>query len=132
MRDTYLIFGSPQITQDEIDGVVDSLKSGWIGTGPKVGNFENQFKNYINTKNAIAVNSCTAAIHLSLLSLDIGPGDEVITTPMTFCSTVNAIIHTGAHPVLADIDFTTMNIDPSKVKEKITKNTKCILPVYFA
>lgn len=132
MREKYLVFGSPQITEDEIVEVVDSLKSGWIGTGPKVKHFEDQFKKYKDSQYAVAVNSCTAAIHLSLMSLDIGPGDEVITTPMTFCSTVNTIIHSGARPVLADIDYTTMNIDPLKIEEKITKNTKCVLPVHFA
>lgn len=132
MRNEFLIFGSPQISQNEIDEVVDSLKSGWLGTGPKVARFEENFRDYKGVNYAVAVNSCTAAIHLSLMSLDIGPGDEVITTPMTFCSTVNTIIHSGARPVLADIDYTTMNIDPLKIEEKITKNTKCILPVHFA
>jgi dTDP-4-amino-4,6-dideoxygalactose transaminase len=128
----FLVYGSPQINDEEINEVIDCLKSGWIGTGPKVKRFEDQFIKYKNSKYAIAVNSCTAAIHLSLLSLDVGPGDEVITTPLTFCSTVNTIIHAGATPILADIDPITMNIDPKKIEEKITKKTKCILPVHFA
>ena len=132
MRDDFLVFGSPQIHDDEIAEVVDSLKSGWLGTGPKVKRFENLFSSYNNSKYAIAVNSCTAALHLSLKALDLNEGDEVITTPMTFCSTVNSIIHAGATPVLADIDPITMNIDPKKIEEKITKKTKCILPVHFA
>ena len=132
LRDDFLIFGSPQINDDEINEVFDSLKSGWLGTGPKVKKFEDDFKRYKNIKHTVAVNSCTAALHLSLKALDLNEGDEVITTPMTFCSTVNAIIHTGATPVLADIDPITMNIDPKKIEEKITKKTKCILPVHFA
>jgi len=131
MKDNFLVFGAPQIGNAEINEVVECLKSGWLGTGPKVKRFEDQFIKYKNSKYAIAVNSCTAAIHLSLLSLDVGPGDEVITTPMTFCSTVNTIIHAGATPILADVDPVSMNIDPKKIEEKITKKTKCILPVHF-
>lgn len=132
MRDKFLVFGSPQINVDEINEVVECLKSGWLGTGPKVKKFEDQFKKYKGTKYTMAVNSCTAALHLSLMSLDLSEGDEVITTPMTFCSTINSIIHAGAIPVLADVDPVTMNIDPLQIEEKINKNTKCILPVHFA
>jgi len=132
MKDKFLVFGSPQINVDEINEVVECLKSGWLGTGPKVKKFEDKFKNYKNIKHAVAVNSCTAALHLSLVALDLKHGDEVITTPMTFCSTINAIIHAGAMPVLADIDPLSMNINPKKIEEKITNKTKCILPVHFA
>ena len=132
MKNNFIVFGKPQIFNDDIEEVVDSLKTGWLGTGPKVKQFEDQFKEYNNVKFAVAVNSCTAALHLSLLSLNLKKGDEVITTPLTFCATVNAIIHAGATPVLADVDRASMNIAPSKIREKITKNTKCILPVHFA
>ena len=132
MNKDYLVFGSPDIKQAEIDEVANSLKSGWLGTGPKVAKFEKNFRDYKKCKNAIAVNSCTAALHLSLIALNLKEGDEVITTPMTFCSTVNAIIHVGATPVLADVDPLSMNIDPHKIEEKITSKTKCILPVHFA
>jgi dTDP-4-amino-4,6-dideoxygalactose transaminase len=132
MIDDFLIFGKPQIGDAEIDEVVDSLKQGWLGTGPKVKQFERHFRSYKNTKNAVALNSCTAALHLSLMSLHLEKGDEVITTPMTFCSTINAIIHAGAKPVLADIDSSSMNIHPERIEEKITAKTKCILPVHFA
>ncbi|MCP3930793.1 MAG: DegT/DnrJ/EryC1/StrS family aminotransferase [Bacteroidetes bacterium] len=132
MRKDYLVFGSPMIEESEINEVVDSMKSGWLGTGPKVAQFENDFKNYIGASNAIAVNSCTAALHLSMVASNIGPGDEVITTPLTFCATVNAIIHTGANPVLADINPITMNIDPFEIKRKINSKTKAIVPVHFA
>ena len=131
-KNNFLIFGSPQINDIEIDEVIDSLKSGWLGTGPKVKKFEEKFNKYTEVKHAVAVNSCTAALHLSLLTLEITAGDEVITTPMTFCSTINSIIHVGAIPVLVDIDPISMNIDPKKIEEKITSRTKCILPVHFA
>jgi len=131
-KERFLIFGAPLIEQAELDEVVDSIKSGWLGTGPKVAQFENDFKTYIGASNAIAVSSCTAALHLSMLASDVGPGDEVITTPLTFCATVNAILHAGAKPVLADIDPVTMNIDPSEVERKISSRTKAIVPVHFA
>ena len=132
MSNEFIIFGSPQIKQPEIDDVVDSLKSGWIGTGSKVAKFEKLFAGYKNTTNTIGVNSCTAALHLSLLTLNLKPEDEVITTSMTFCSTVNSIIHTGAKPILVDIDPKTMNINPYSIERKITNKTKCILLVHFA
>lgn len=128
----FIIFGAPLIEDDEINEVIDSMRSGWLGTGPKVAQFESDFRNYKSAEHSIAVNSCTAALHLSLLVSGVGPGDEVITTPMTFCATVNAIIHTGATPVLADIDPVTLNIAPEEIKRKISSNTKAILPVHFA
>ena len=144
-RKDFLVFGAPQIGEEEIAGVTDSLRRRWIGTGPKVAEFEAAFAAYksgagtaapktgsTETPHAIAVNSCTAALHLSILSLGIGPGDEVITTPLTFCATANAILHAGATPVLADCDPVTLNIDPEQVARKITKKTKAILPVHFA
>ena len=132
MKNNFLIFGAPRIEEDEITEVVDCLRNGWLGTGPRVHEFENEFKKYKKSKNAVALNSCTAALHLSLSSIDLKPGDEVITTPLTFCATINSIIHAGGTPVLADIDRKTMNIDPKEIEKKISKNTKCILPVHFA
>jgi dTDP-4-amino-4,6-dideoxygalactose transaminase len=131
-KDNFLVFGAPVIGDDEIQEVVASMKSGWLGTGPKVARFEVDFAKYKGVNYTAAVNSCTAALHLSLLAAGLEPGDEVITTPMTFCATVNAIIHAGARPVLADIDSATMNIDPSEVEKKITSRTRAILPVHFA
>ena len=99
VREDFLIFGSPRIEQDEIAEVVDSLESGWLSTGPKVEKFEEAFKRYIGCKYAVALNSCTAGLHLSMIAAGIKPGDEVITTPMTFAATANSIIHVGARPV---------------------------------
>jgi len=132
MSKDFLIFGSPLIEEAEIEEVVATLRSGWLGTGPKVQEFENEFKVYKQSPYAVALNSCTASIHLSILAAGIGPRDEVITTPMTFCSTVNAIIHSGATPVLADCDMETQCIDPHSIRSKITPKTKAILPVHFA
>ena len=131
-RNEFLVFGAPTIEQAEIEEVIASLKSGWLGTGPKVARFETDFAAYKGTAHAVAVSSCTAALHLSLLAAGLGPGDEVITTPLTFCATVNAIIHAGATPVLADVDPITQNIDPAMVESKVTERTRAILPVHFA
>ncbi len=131
-KDRFLVFGSPAIEETEISEVVDSLRSGWLGTGPKVAQFEEDFRNYRQASHAVAVNSCTAALHLSMLAAGLKPADEVITTPMTFCATVNAIIHAGLKPVLADVDPVTMNIDPSQIEKKLTNKTRAILPVHFA
>jgi dTDP-4-amino-4,6-dideoxygalactose transaminase len=128
----FIVFGAPQIEREEIEEVVRCLESGWIGTGPRVAQFEAEFGHYKGVSYAAAVGSCTAAMHLSVLAAGIGPGNEVITTPLTFCATVNAIIHAGATPVLADVDPQTMNIDAAEVESKITPKTKAILPVHFA
>lgn len=131
-KENFLIFGSPRIEQDEIDEVVASMEVGWLGTGPKVARFEKDFSAYVGAPYAAACNSCTAALHLALVALGLKPGDEVITTPLTFCASVNAIIHAGCTPVLADIDPVTQNIDPARIREKITSRTRAILPVHFA
>jgi dTDP-4-amino-4,6-dideoxygalactose transaminase len=128
----FIVFGQPLIEQPEIDEVVDSLQKSWLGTGPKVKQFEIQFAQYKGMPYSAALNSCTAGLHLSLLSLGLKAGDEVITTPLTFCATVNTIIHSGALPVLADIDPTTGNISPQEIESKITSKTKAIIPVHFA
>ena len=112
--------------------MLDSLRSGWIGTGPKVARLEEAFRDYKEVPHSVAVNSCTAALHLSMVASGIGPGAEVITTALTFCATVNAIIHAGARPVIVDVDPFTMNIDARQVEERITSRTQAILPVHFA
>lgn len=128
----YLVFGAPAIGEPEIEEVVATLRSGWIGTGPRVAAFEERFASYLGAPHAVAVSSCTAALQLAILACGVGPGDEVITTPMTFAATLNAILHAGATPVLADCDPRTMNLDPERVAEKITPRTRAILPVHFA
>jgi dTDP-4-amino-4,6-dideoxygalactose transaminase len=132
MRTEFLVFGQPLIEEEEQDEVLDSMRRGWLGTGPKVARFERDFAAYKGASHAAALNSCTAALHLSLLALNLRKGDEVITTPMTFCASVNSIIHSGATPVLADVHPDTMNIDPDEIRKKITKRTRAILPVHFA
>lgn len=132
MRKDFLIFGSPVISQDEIEEVLNTMKSGWLGTGKKVAQFEDDIRKYKDSKYTAAVNSCTAALHLSIIAAGIKSGDEVITSALTFCATVNSIIHVGATPVLADVDLRTMNIDPYDIEKKITPRTKAIIPVHFA
>ncbi|MFQ5753491.1 MAG: DegT/DnrJ/EryC1/StrS family aminotransferase [bacterium] len=130
-RDDYLVFGQPLIEDDDIEEVVKTLRSGWIGTGPKVAKYETEFKEYVGNKYAVALNSCTAALHLACLSIGVQPGDEIITTSMTFCATVNAVIHAGATPVLTDIDPETRLISPNEIRKKITNRTKAILLVHY-
>ena len=132
MRKDFLVFGSPLIEQPEIDEVVACMESGWLGTGPKVNKFQQMFKEYKGTKFAMALNSCTAALHLAMLAIDIKPGDEVIIPTMTFAATANSVIHAGATPVFVDCKKDTMNIDPDDIKRKITPKTKAIIPVHFA
>jgi dTDP-4-amino-4,6-dideoxygalactose transaminase len=134
MREKFLVFGAPLIEREEIDEVRQVLESGWLGTGPRVQAFESQLAAYkgVDPACVVAVNSCTAALHLSFVAAGLGPDDEVVTTPMTFCATVNAILHAGARPVLADVDPRTMNIDPEALARAITPRTRAIVPVHFA
>jgi dTDP-4-amino-4,6-dideoxygalactose transaminase len=123
-------FHRPTIGQEEIDEVVRTLQSGWLTTGPRTAQFEQEFAKYVAAPHAQAVNSATAGLHLALAALGIGPGDEVITTPLTFCATVNVIFHVGAKPVLADIGADG-NIDPASIASRITPRTKAIMPVHM-
>ncbi len=132
MRRFFLPFHSPYIEKEEINEVVDTLKSGWITTGPKSKRFEENFRTYIGSKHAIAVNSCTAGLHLALITSGIKNGDEVITTPYTFASTSEVIIQVGAKPIFVDIDKKTFNIDCAGIERAITDKTKAIIPVHFA
>lgn len=132
MRNTFLPFSAPTIEDAEINEVVDSLKSGWITTGPKVKRFEDDFKAYVGSSFAVPLSSATAGLHLTLLALGIKDGDEIITTPMTFASTVSMIVLCGGRPVLADIEAGTLNLDMDKVREKITPRTRAVIPVHFA
>ncbi|WP_298273569.1 DegT/DnrJ/EryC1/StrS aminotransferase family protein [Geobacter sp.] len=132
MRSEFLPFSRPTIEDDEINEVVDSLKSGWITTGPKVKRFEEAFRAYVGASYAVPLSSATAGLHLTLLALKLAEGDEIITTPMTFASTVSMIVLCGAKPVLVDIEPGTLNIDAAKIRAKITPRTKAIIPVHFA
>ncbi len=131
MRACFLPFSPPLVGQDEIDEVVDTLRSDWISTGPKTKRFEADFTEYLGSPAALALNSCTAGLHLALATLGIGPGEEVITTPMTFAASVNVIEHVGARPVLVDVEADTLNIDPTAVERAIGPSTKAIIPVHF-
>jgi dTDP-4-amino-4,6-dideoxygalactose transaminase len=128
----FLVFGSPMVEQPEIDEVTACMKSGWLGTGPRVQKFEEMFRTLKGSRFALAVNSCTAALHLSLVAAGIKQGDEVIVPVMTFAATANAVIHAGGRPVFADCDRGTMNISPEDIERKITPRTKAIIPVHFA
>jgi dTDP-4-amino-4,6-dideoxygalactose transaminase len=132
LRREYLPFSPPAIGEEEIDEVVDTLRSPWITTGPKVQRFERAFADFLGVPDAVAMSSCTAALHTALVAMGVGPGDEVITSPITFAATVNVIEHVGARPVLADVDPETLNIDPARVMEAITPRTRALLPVHFA
>jgi dTDP-4-amino-4,6-dideoxygalactose transaminase len=125
-------FAPPDLGEGEIEEVVAALRSGWLSTGPRVQRFEQAFAGYVGSPHAIAVNSCTAALHLSLLVSGVGPGDEVVTTPLTFCATANVIVHAGATPVFADVDPVTMNLTPESAAAVTTARTRAWLPVHFA
>ncbi|MDQ2970363.1 MAG: DegT/DnrJ/EryC1/StrS family aminotransferase [Acidobacteriota bacterium] len=131
MRRDFLPFARPALGDEEIAEVVDTLRSGWITTGPKVERFAADFAEYVGGRFAVPVSSATAGLHVALLALGIGPGDEVITTPMTFVATLNTIVHCGAVPVLADIDAATLNIQVEEIERKISPSTRAILPVHY-
>ncbi len=132
VRTAFLVYGSPLLAEDEIAEVVATLRSGWIGSGPRVARFQDDFARYLGAPHGVALNSCTAALHLALLASGVKPGDEVITTAMTFCATANAIIHSGATPVFADCDRWSGNILPEEIRKKITPRTRALVPVHFA
>jgi len=131
-RDEFLVFGAPLIEEPEIAEVVECLRSGWIGTGPRVARFEEHFREYKDAEHAVALNSCTAALHLALAALEVGPDSEVIVPSMTFVATSNAVVHTGAVPVLVDCERDTQNIDPAAIEAAITPRTRAIVVVHFA
>jgi dTDP-4-amino-4,6-dideoxygalactose transaminase len=131
MAETFIPFHRPSIGEEEIGEVVETLRSGWLTTGPRTARFEREFREYTRAPHAVAVNSATAALHLALAALNLGKGDEVITTPMTFCATVQTILHVGATPVLADIGRDG-NIDPAEIAARVTPRTRAIIPVHLA
>ena len=132
LRGTFLPFALPKIGEEEEREVIETLRSGWVTTGPRTARFEKDLREYTRAEEVVAVNSCTAALHLSLCALDLQPGDEVITSPVTWPSTANVIVHTGATPVFADIERDTFNLDAQRLEEKITAKTKAIIPVHMA
>ncbi len=132
VRKEFLPFCSPSLGKEEEDAVIQTMRSGWLTTGPRALQFEKDFVAFKGCKHAVGVNSCTAGLHLALVALGIGDGDEVITTPITWPSTANVIVHQRARPVFVDVDLGTLNIDASKIEERITRRTRAILPVHLA
>jgi len=132
MRSTYLSFSPPCLSELEIQEVVDTLRGDWLSAGPKTKQFEQDFAQFVEAENALAMNSCTAALHIAMLLHGVGEGDEVITTPMTFCATANVVEHVGGKVVFADVDEDTLLINPREIEAKITPRTKVIVPVHFA
>jgi dTDP-4-amino-4,6-dideoxygalactose transaminase len=131
-RATFLGFQPPAIGDEEIAAVAQTLRSGWLTTGPRTAELEGRFAEYVGAKHCLAVASGTAALHLSLLALGVGPGDEVITTPITWPATANVIVHAGAIPVFADVREGDLNVDPDEVERLVSPRTKAILPVHLA
>jgi dTDP-4-amino-4,6-dideoxygalactose transaminase len=128
-RESFLSFQPPAISEEEIEAVSETLRSGWLTTGPRTAELEARMRDYLEAKHVLAVSSGTAALHLSLVALGVGPGDEVITTSITWPATANVIVHCGATPVFADVREDTLNIDPAHTGELITERTKAIMPV---
>lgn len=131
-RSDFLSFSPPLIGEEEIAEVVDTLRSDWITTGPKVARFEAAFAATVSAPAAVALSSCTAGLHTALAVSGIGPGDEVITTPLTFAATVNVVEHVGARPVLVDVESDTLNINPAQIAAAITPRTRALIPVHYA
>jgi dTDP-4-amino-4,6-dideoxygalactose transaminase len=131
-RSQFLLFSSPAVGQEEMDEVADTLRSGWITTGPKTKLFEAAFSNRVDALDAVGLNSCTAGLHLGLKVLGVQAGDEVITTPLTFCACANVIEHLGASPRFVDVEPDTLNIDPARIEAAITRRTRAILAVHYA
>lgn len=131
MRDSFLPFALPDIDQDEVDAIREALESGWITTGPKTREFEHAFAEATSAKHAIAVNSCTAAMHLALEAVGISSGDEVITSPYTFAATAEVIRHFDAVPVFVDVEASSLNLDPEKIEDVVTNRTRAIIPIHI-
>lgn len=131
-RESFLPFGAPQIEEEDIEEVAATLRSGWLGAGQRLQRFERSFAAYRRAEHVVGMASASSALHLSLVASGIGAGDEVLTSAMTYCATVNAILHAGARPVPVDVDPLTWNIDPAAVERAITPRTKALVPVHFA
>lgn len=131
VRKEFLAFNQPDISQEDINEVVDTLQSGWITTGPKAKEFERRFSTHVGARHAIAVNSCTGGLHVALAAAAIGSGDEVIVPTMTFCATANVVLHVGATPIIVDVEPGTLNIDPTCLDRAITPRTRAVIPVHL-
>lgn len=131
MKMEYIQFCKPYLTEEDVQEAVDTLRSGWIGTGPKTKLFEDEFSRFIGARHSVALNSCTAGLHLALHCIDAGAGDEVITPPMTFCATANVVVHLKAKPVFADVCPDTFNIAPEQIAQRITPRTKAVIVVHM-
>lgn len=131
VRPTFLPYHQPSLGVDEEASVLETMRSGWLTTGPKTKLFERQLAEYVGASHCVALNSCTAALHLALEAVGVGPGDEVITSPITFASTANVIVHCGATPVFADVEPDTYNLDPERFEAAITSRTKAVIPVHL-
>lgn len=132
VRSSFLPFHQPLVDADDERAVLETLRSGWLTTGPRTKSFEKELAAYTGAARCVAVNSCTAALHLGLEAIGVGPGDEVITSPITFASTANVVVHRGARPVFADVQPDTWNIDPAAIDAAVTGRTKAVIPVDFA
>jgi dTDP-4-amino-4,6-dideoxygalactose transaminase len=132
MRDSFLPFSPPALSDAERDEVLDALRSDWISKGPKTQRFERELQQYLGAPALVALNSCTAGLHVALMALGIRPGDEVIVPAMTFCATANVVEHVGARPVIVDVSPDTLNIDPERIAAALSPRTRAILPVHYA
>jgi dTDP-4-amino-4,6-dideoxygalactose transaminase len=132
LRDTFLSFQPPAVGEEEVAAVADTLRSGWLTSGPRTAELERRFAEYVGARHVLALSSGTAALHLSLLALGVGPGDEVITTPITWPATANVIVHAGARPVFADVRDSDLNVDPERIAALVGPRTKALLPVHLA
>jgi len=126
VRSTFLPYALPSFGEEEKREILETLESGWITTGPRVRKLEAELAEAIRARHVVCVDSCTAALHIALVTLDLKPGDEVITSPLTFCSTVNTIVHAGGTPVLADVEPDTLNLDPARLGAAITARTRAV------
>jgi dTDP-4-amino-4,6-dideoxygalactose transaminase len=132
LRDTFLSFQPPAVGEEEVAAVAETLRSGWLTSGPRTAELERRFAEYVEARHVLALSSGTAALHLSLLALGVGPGDEVITTPITWPATANVIVHAGARPVFADVRDSDLNVDPARVAALVGPRTKALVPVHLA
>jgi dTDP-4-amino-4,6-dideoxygalactose transaminase len=132
LRDTFLSFQPPAVGEEEVAAVAETLRSGWLTSGPRTAELERLFAEYVGARHVLALSSGTAALHLSLLALGVGPGDEVITTPITWPATANVIVHAGARPLFADVRDSDLNVDPARVAALVGPRTKALVPVHLA